>query len=219
MKNIRILLCEDQTLVRSGIASLLQGDENIFVVSEAGNGNDMIKKYFETHPDLVITCIEMPEMSGTDAFLEIKETDPGIKLLFLCSHYTEQYIYFALKSGSMGLLDTRITQGELIYAIHEIMEGRKYFGAEYDHQKLNELVIKYDHKKKKYTKEEISEIDDKILKGISSGYTSSEIADKLFLSKHTIDAHRINLIKKYNLKNGHELLKFSVLYTEDKKIY
>ena len=219
MKNIRILLCEDQTLVRSGIASLLQGDENIFVVSEAGNGNDMIKKYFETHPDLVITSIEMPEMSGTDAFLEIKETDPGIKLLFLCSHYSEQYIYFALKSGSMGLLDTRITQGELIYAIHEIMEGRKYFGAEYDHQKLKELVIKYDHKKKKYSKEEISEIDDKILKGISSGYTSSEIANKLFVSKHTIDAHRINLIKKYNLKNGHELLKFSVLYTEDKKIY
>jgi DNA-binding NarL/FixJ family response regulator len=218
MKNIRILLSENQTLVRSGIASLLKDEENIFVVSEAGNGNDMIKKYFETHPDLVISGIEMPDIAGTDAFLKIKETDQGIKLLFLSTHYSEQYIYFAFKSGAMGLLDKRITRGELIYAIHEITEGRKYFGAEYDHQKLKELLYKYDHKKKKYIEEDISEFDDQILEGISSGYTSTEIADKLFVSKHTIDAHRINLIKKYNLKNGHELLKFSVLYTEDKKL-
>ena len=218
MKRIRILLCDDHTLVRSGIASLLKNEDGIYVVGEAENGKEMIKKYFETNPDLIVADISMPELSGTDAFMKIKETSPDVKVLFLSVYYSEQYIYYALTAGAMGILNKSISKGELLYAIREIMDGRRYFGPEYDKNKLAVLVNKYAHEKKKFTEHEISEFDDKMLIYISEGLTSIEIAKELFVSKHTIDAHRINIMKDYNLKTGQDLHKFAVLYTEGKKI-
>lgn len=218
MKNIRILMCDDHTLVRSGFVSLLKNEEGIYVISEAETGLEMIKKYYETNPDLIIADIAMPGLTGLQAFNKIKETNPHVKILFLSVYYSEQYIYHTLKAGAMGLLNKSITRGELLFAINEVMEGRKYFGAEYNKQKLSELINKYEHKKKTFLAGEISEFDDQLLYFISEGFTSDQIAEKLFVSKHTIDAHRIKMMENLKLKTGHDLQKYAILYTEGKKI-
>lgn len=218
MRNIRILLCDDHTLVRSGFASLLKNEEGMYVISEAENGMEMIQKYYATHPDLIIADIAMPELTGIEAFNKIKETNPDVKILFLSVYYSEQYIYLTLKAGAMGLLNKSITKGELLFAINEVIEGRKYFGPEYNQQKISRLIEKYEHKKKTFLSNEISEFDDKLLYFISEGFTSDQIAKKLFVSKHTIDAHRIKIMGILNLKTGHDLKKYAILYTEGKKI-
>jgi two-component system, NarL family, response regulator NreC len=218
MKNIRILICDDHTLVRSGFVSLLKNEEGIYVISEAESGSEMINQYFKTNPDLIIADISMPDITGIDAFNKIKETNPDVRILFLSAYYSEQYIYHTLKAGAMGLLNKAITKGELLFAIDEVMGGRKYFGSAYNQQKLSEIINKYDHKKKTFYNNEISEIDDKMLYFIAEGLTSDQIGEKLFLSKHTIDAHRIKIMRKLNLKTGHDLQKYAILYTEGKKI-
>jgi DNA-binding NarL/FixJ family response regulator len=218
MKNFRILLCDDHTLVRSGFASLLKNVEGIFVIGEAETGTEMIKKYYEIIPDLIIADIAMPELTGIEALSKIKETNPDVKVLFLSVYYSEQYIYHTLKAGAVGLLNKSITRGELLFAINEVMEGRKYFGSAYNEQKLAWLINKYEHKKKTFTSDEISEFDEKILYYISEGFTSDQIAQELFVSKSTINAHRINIMKIFDLKTAHELQKHAILYTEGKKI-
>jgi DNA-binding NarL/FixJ family response regulator len=218
MKNIRILLCDDHNLVRSGFASLLKNEEGIYVISEAASGTEMIKQYYATNPDLIIADIAMPDITGMAAFNKIKETNPDVKILFLSVYYSEQYIYHTLKAGAMGLLDKGITKGELLFAINEVIEGRKYFGSAYNQEKLSDLINKYEHKKKTFHNNEISEFEDKLLFFISEGLTSDQIAKKLFKSKHTIDAHRIKIMEKLNLKTGHDLQKYAILYTEGKKI-
>lgn len=218
MKNIRILLCDDHNLVRSGFASLLNDSEGTFVIAEAEDGNQMVSKYFETKPDLIISDIEMPGLTGLDAFEKIKEKEPDVKVLFLSVYYSEQYINHANKIGAMGLLSKTITKGELLFAVNEIIEGRKYFGSEYDDDKLSEIVTKYQKKKKNAVSEEIADIDDKILQMIAEGFTSETISAKLFKSVYTINAHRAKLIIKLNLKNGNELHKYAVLYAENKKL-
>lgn len=218
MKNIRILLCDDHTLVRSGFASLLRSEEGYYIVSEAETGTEMIRKYFESSPDLIIADIAMPEMTGIDAFMKIKENNADVKILFLSAYYSEQYIYHTLKAGAMGLLNKSITKGELLFAISEVMEGRKYFGVAYNPEILAGLIKKYDHKKKIFFANDISDFDDKMLFYIAEGLTSEQIAKELFVSKHTIDAHRVNVMKKNNLKTGNELHKYAILYTEGKKI-
>jgi two-component system, NarL family, response regulator NreC len=218
MKNIRILLCDDHILVRSGFASLLKNEEGIYVISEADNGSEMIKKYYETNPDLIIADIAMPELTGIEAYNKIKGTNPDVKILFLSAYYSEEYIYLTLKAGAMGLLNKSISRGELLFAINEVTEGRKYFGAAYNQQKLLGLIKKYEHKKKTFLSNEISEFDDKMLFLISEGFTSDQIGEKLFVSKHTIDAHRIKIMEKLKLKTGHDLQKYAILYTEGKKI-
>jgi DNA-binding NarL/FixJ family response regulator len=218
MKNIRILLCDDHTLVRSGFASLLKNVKGIYVIGEAENGAEMINKYYETHPDIIIADISMPQLTGIEAFYKIKETNPNVKILFLSAFYSEQYIYLTLKAGAMGLLDKNITGGEFLFAINEVIEGIKYFGTEYNQKNLSALIKKYEHKRKPFLSNVLSEFNDKLLFFISEGFTSDQIAKKLFVSKHTIDAHRVKLMEILNLKTGHDLHKYAILYTESKKI-
>jgi DNA-binding NarL/FixJ family response regulator len=218
MKNIRILLCDDHTLVRSGFVSLLKSVKGIYVIGEAENGAEMIKKYYETHPDIIIADISMPQLTGIEAFYKIKETNPNVKILFLSAFYSEQYIYLTLKAGAMGLLDKNITGGEFLFAINEVIEGRKYFGTEYNQKNLSALIKKYENKRKPFLSNVLSEFNDKLLFFISEGFTSDQIAKKLFVSKHTIDAHRVKLMEILNLKTGHDLHKYAILYTESKKI-
>jgi two-component system, NarL family, response regulator NreC len=220
MNNIRILICDDHALLRSGIIGLLEKEPGIFIVGEAENGNDLIEKYELLKPDLVITDISMPDLSGTDAVKELKLKHPHIKVLFISMLQGEHYIYCAIKAGGLGLIDKSVIRGELLFAINEVYSGRYYFGPRYDEQRVQEIINKYDTKPVRIQFDSdivLSEIEDKILEYISEGLSSFEIAEKLHIGRRTIDTHRAEIMHKHKLKNSLALIKFAVLYTEYKK--
>jgi len=101
-KNIRILICDDHALVRTGISKLLEVDW-IFVAGEAENGDEMVRKYESLKPDLILADISMPVMSGMDAAKIIKRDHPEVKILFLSMLYDEQYVYCTIKVGLKDL--------------------------------------------------------------------------------------------------------------------
>ena len=107
-KYIRVLLADDHTLFRNGIISLLENEKDIFVVGEVDNGKDLLNKYLEIMPDLVLLDISMPGKSGLEAAKEIKQNDHKAKLLFLSMHEEDEYIYYCLKAGGMGLINKNI---------------------------------------------------------------------------------------------------------------
>ncbi len=222
MKNIRILLCDDHALFRSGIVSLLKDEPGYFVVGEAENGKEMIDKFDQLKPDVVIADISMPGASGIDAAKEINRKYDNIRILFLTMLQDEEYIYLAIKAGGLGLINKNIVKGELLYAIKEVSEGREYFGPNYSPEKINALVLKYSHPEKSSTTtsvyDDLTHTEKRILEGIAEDMSSAEIADKLCLGKRTIDSYRARLIDKYNLKSLHGLIKFALLYVESKKI-
>jgi|CZKP01.1.fsa_nt_gi DNA-binding NarL/FixJ family response regulator len=221
MSNIRILICDDHALLRSGIIGLLDNQPGLYVIGEAENGNELIEKYDLLKPDMVITDISMPGLSGTDAVTELKLKHPGIKVLFLSIFKGEPYIYLAIKVGGLGLVGKNIAKGELLLAINEIYNGRYYFGPQYNDQRIKELIKKYDNQPVgiKFTSFiDITEIENNILDYISEGLSSNEIAEKLSLSRRTIDTHRVDIMRKYELKNTLALIRFAFLYTESKRI-
>ena len=221
MNNIRILICDDHALLRSGIIGHLQNAPGIFVIGEAENGNDLIEKYELLKPDLVIADISMPGLSGTDAVKELKLKYPTIKVLFLSIFQGEHYIYYTAKVGGLGLVGKNIAKGELLFAINEVYNGRYYYGPQYDEEKIKEILKKYDNQPVgiKFNENiKLTETEEKILEHISDGFTSFEIAGKLSLSKRTIDDYRINIMQKYKVKNHMSLMKFAILYTESKKM-
>src|ERR1035437_9614830 len=112
MNNIRILICDDHALVRSGIIGHLNNKPGIFVVGEAVDGNDMIRQYEILNPDLIISDISMPGLSGTDAVKELKSKHPDIKVLFISVLQGEPYIYLILKVGGLGLIKMAILYTE-----------------------------------------------------------------------------------------------------------
>lgn len=221
MKEIRILLCDDHSLLRNGIKSLFDEREGYYVVGEASNGKEMISKYNELLPDIIIADISMPELSGPEALKQLRIRYPNIKVLFISMYLGEQHIYLVLQSGGKGLIGKNIEKGELLYAINHILSGGKYFGPKYDENKLEGIIDKYSGKSTKsilQLTEEPTETEIDILSYLAEGLTSEQIADKMGNSKRTIDSYRSNIISKYNLKNKQDLIRFAVIFSESRKL-
>ena len=119
-QTIKILVADDHTLFRQGIIKLLEEHKEYEVIAEAENGKDLIEKYFNHCPDIILTDIAMPELTGIQAVEEILKRDRNSKALFLSMYDTEEYVYQVLKSGGMGLVNKNILDEELIYAISKI---------------------------------------------------------------------------------------------------
>lgn len=217
---IRVLIADDHTLVRTGIINLMENEKEIFVVGEAETGEDLVRKYFELKPDVVLADIAMPGISGIEALKKIVEKDNLAKVLFLSMYEGDDYIYSCVKAGGMGLISKNVVKGELLYAIQTVNEGKRYFGINMTEDKVNEIIDRYEKRSVKpdavliptaegvlLTHREIQ-----ILKFISEGLTSNEIAEKLNIGKRTIDSHRTHLIQKLNLKSLPDLIKYAIKY-------
>jgi DNA-binding NarL/FixJ family response regulator len=131
MKDIRILLCDDHSLLRKGIKSLFDESVGYFVVGEASNGKEMILKYNELLPDMIIADISMPELTGPDALKQLRIRYPEIKVLFISMYLGEQYIYLVLQAGGKGLIGKNLEKGELLFAVNQILLRFKVEFADY----------------------------------------------------------------------------------------
>ena len=217
---IRILIADDHNLFRSGIISLMNDEKDIFIVGEAESGEELIKKYFQLKPDVVLADISMPDMNGVEAMKKIIGTDKSAKFLFISMHEGDEYISYCYTSGAMGLISKKVLKGELLYAIRSINENKKYYGVDVTEDKLNEILEKYSKRKIQPQNKETDDLtprEKEILNLISEGFTSNEIADKLFISKRTIDTHRTHLMQKLNLKSFPELIKYAINFSSSQK--
>ncbi len=214
-KNITLIVADDHSLFRSGIASLLSGEPEIIIIAEAANGEELIEKYLRVEPDVLLVDIQMPVLNGTRAVAELKKQFPDIKALFLSMYDGEEYIYHCLKVGGLGLINKNIMKGELIYAIRQVYNGQKYFGRQYNDDMLNDIYNKYENLKASLSQNALVKFtprEEEVLKFISRGLTSSEIAAQLGVSKRTIDSHRFRLIQKLDLNSLPDLIKYAIQY-------
>lgn len=219
MDNIRILICDDHGLTRAGLISTLSNQPGIFIVGEAENGAEMITQYEKLKPGLVISDIEMPGLSGIGALKQLKLKYPLIKVLFVSVYGPDQYLYSIVKAGGLGLLDKSPAKGELLFAINEVYNGRQYFGPQYTKAQIEAVIKKYDTPPVKFdfdSKIQPTATEEEVLGYICEGLKTVEIAGKMEVSPRTIDTHRANLIKKFDLKDGHDLLRFAIIYTVSK---
>jgi two-component system response regulator NreC len=210
---INLLIADDHNLFRSGIIKLLKGYKHIRIIGEAENGDELIRKYFELLPDLILADIAMPGTTGLEAVRKIKEKKPDVKAIFLSMHEGDEYIYKAVKSGGSGLINKSILASELVYAIRSVNIGKKYFHGVNDEESLERLVSEFESNKEKLLtnrEESINYREIQILDLLKQGLTSQEMADKLNLSKKTIDSYRSGLMQKFNLKSTNELIRFAI---------
>ncbi|MGE5681426.1 MAG: response regulator [Bacillota bacterium] len=208
---IRVFLADDHNLVRSGLTNLLENTPGMYVVGEAANGQELIDKYFECQPDVVVCDIYMPVLSGIEAAEFIKGRDENAKILFLTIYDSEEYLYRAVKAGAAGFINKSITKGELRLAIKTVFNSQKYFGKNYTDERINEILKKYDSEyppmSKLSKKVVLSQRELTILKMVCDGSCSNDIAKELTLSKKTIDSYRSSIMKKFNVNNTSQLIK------------
>jgi DNA-binding NarL/FixJ family response regulator len=218
---IKVLVADDHNLFRSGIIKLLSDHPNIYVLGEAENGPQLIQKYFDLYPDVVLADIAMPQMSGLEAVSLIKEKDQGVKALFLSMYDTDEYIYKVLKSGGMGLINKNIMEGELILAIEQVYNGEKYFRGKWNEHSLEKLFAEFEANTIQPALEkedqELSYREEQVLRFLNQGFTSQDIAEKMNVSRKSVDYYRSSLMKRYKLKTTADLVRFAVQYFNREK--
>jgi DNA-binding NarL/FixJ family response regulator len=214
MNPIKIVLADDHVLVRNGIKSLLEDEDNILVVDEASNGLEAVEVVGKNSPHLLIVDIRMPKMNGIEVVKEIKTNFNNVKCLVLSMHDSEEYVLKSIDAGADGYLLKGSSKVEFLKAIHVIVSGEKYFSGDVSSIIINNLT-KTKNSSKKTAEENIFKLtkrEKQILHLILEGKSNKEVALELDVSKRTTEVHRFNLMKKLEVKNLIELSKKATKY-------
>lgn len=207
MEKTRLFLIEDHELVRKGVRSIIAMDDSLEIIAEFDRATKAIEAMEGGQmPDLILMDISMPEMTGLEASKLIGEKFPDIRIIILSMYKDEEYVMEGLNFNVSGYVVKDSVADEILVAIEKVVNGGKFFSREVIDTALNSYKeIKEDKKRKEdiqLTKREIEVLND-----ISDGLKSQEIAEKLFISERTVEAHRGNIMKKLQAKNMAELIK------------
>ena len=205
---IKIYLVEDHHIVRYGIKSLLEINPEFQIVGESDNGEDLLLQVKKLNIDLVISDISMTGMDGIELTKQIKKVSAGaIKVLILSMHADELYINQCFEAGANGYMLKDFKNNELNEAIKKIIKGEKYISRSASQILADNYISKeYSNTNKSGTKIDITKREKEIMELISLGFSNKEIADKIFVSISTVDAHRYNILKKMEVKNTAEMI-------------
>lgn len=207
---IRLAIVDDHEIFRFGVRKLLSSIRILEVVGEGCNGNDAIEIAEKFHPDVFFLDIFMPKMTGIDAIPEMRKVSPQSYIIMLTAFEDFLHLEKALTAGADGYLTKGISPQILQEAVIKVVEGERVFSKSIV-KLLSERRMTYDETNDLNVS--VTKREEEILKLIAQGLTNSEISDKLGLSIRTVESHRYNLIKKLNLRNASQLVKFAVMNT------
>ncbi len=209
MEPIKIILADDHQLFRDGIKSLLSNIEDIAIIGEASEGKALLKMLTGKNPDIIILDITMPDISGVELTKIISDEYPLINVLILSMHNEEEFVINTLKAGAKGYLPKDISKSELLQAIYAINKGDEYFSKNISDTFLKKFIqrtkVGLEGNNPILTPREIE-----IVKLVSEGLRNQEIANDLFISVRTVDAHKNNIMKKLKLKSTVDIVKFAI---------
>ena len=205
-----VVLAEDQTLVRQGLKALLETDHEYFVVGEARDGLEAIRKVAKFEPNLLLLDLAMPRMNGISALKEIKQRHPQTKVIALTFHTSDEYVLAAFQAGADGYCLKNDSHTELMSAIRRVLADQKYISPEISEKVLEGYLWGKQRLKTDTIWESTTQREREVLKLVGEGYSSSEIADFLCISAKTVDKHRSNLMKKLDLHNAAALAAYAV---------
>ncbi len=205
-KSISVIIADDHKMFREGLSSLLKDFEQIKIIASVANGEEVLKLLETNAVDLVITDINMPVMDGMKLSKEIKKMYPNTNILALTMHNESGIISNMIKNGITGYILKDTGKEELLKAITTVSTGETYFSEEVK-TSLMEKMISGKKERSSSSLVELSEREIEILKLIAEECTQQQIADKLFISPHTVIFHRRKLLYKFDVKNTAGLIK------------
>jgi len=193
VKPARILVVDDHFMVRMGLSSSLNAEEDMEVIAEAGNGADALKAYRELRPGLVLMDVRLPGMSGPDAVAAIMREFPEARILMLSTHSGEEEIYRSLQAGARGYILKSAMREELLRAIREVRDGKRYLDPT-----LAPLLAE------RMTHRSLTSRELEVLKMVAQGMGNKEIAAALNIAEVTVKLHVSHVLEKLNVKDRTE---------------
>ena len=210
MPEIRIILADDHTVMRSGLRLLLERQPNLTVVGEAADGREAVTLSAEHKPDVVVMDIAMPHLNGVEAARQIVNHNPQTAVAILSMHSDESYVIRSLKAGARAYLLKDSAEADLIEAIQAISTGKSFFSPAVRKILKEDYMRQLDDKGVDDTYELLTTREREVLQLVAEGQSNKEVANLLNLSLYTVETHRTHILQKLNLHSVPELILYAV---------
>jgi DNA-binding NarL/FixJ family response regulator len=211
-EQIKVLLVDDHAILRQGVHALLAREPDILVVGEAGDGQEALEQVPRLKPDVVIMDIVMPRMNGLEATRLITERHPSARVLILSMYDDQEYVVQIIQAGASGYVLKRVVTEDLVRAIHEVHAGESFLYPPIAATLIGDYlrVTKGDRGGGGGDGESLTAREREVLKLIADGNTNQAIAERLGLSRKTVDSHRANAMRKLDLHDVTEVVKYAI---------
>jgi DNA-binding NarL/FixJ family response regulator len=206
----KIVIAEDQKILREGLKSLLSSSDDFEVVGEAEDGLNAVRCVEKFTPELLLLDLSMPKMSGISAIKEIKSQFTETKILVLTVHESEEYILEVFKSGADGYCLKDASHSELLVAIKSVLSGKRYISPGISGKVLEGYLDDRETLKSSSSWDSLTQREREILKLVGEGYKNKEIADYLCISAKTVEKHRSNIMGKLDLHTASALTAYAI---------
>jgi DNA-binding NarL/FixJ family response regulator len=206
--NTRIYLVDDHSILRDGLRRLLESEGNFTVCGEAGNAKTAIPEIMRLEPELVIVDITLPGIDGIELMKALRVQSPRIRMLVLSMHDESLFAERALRAGALGYVMKQSSSKHLLTAIHTVLKDQVYLHPAISSRLIHSMVNKGPNRRSDL--EMLSDRELGILQLIGEGFTTTEIAVKLGISRKTVESHRGNTRQKLGLRTGAELTRFAL---------
>jgi two-component system, NarL family, response regulator NreC len=203
---IRAVVVDDHAVVRSGIKLLLEREEDIEVVGEAGNAKDAIFRARALKPDVMLLDVVMPGESGIDVLPKLLKESPETKVLVLSMQDDPNYVREAFSAGAAGYVLKEAADEEVVSAVREIADGGRYV-----HPALGARMVAADAEARAAAEADpLSDREREVLRLLALGHTNQEIAQMLYISVRTAETHRAHIMQKLRLSTRAELVRYAL---------
>jgi len=210
MRQIKVLIVDDHTLVRDGIRALLVLATDIEVVGEAANGKEALEKVKRLFPDVILMDLNMPVMGGLDATRRIRKDFPGTKVLILTQYDDSDYVIPAIEAGARGFITKMAAFSELASAIQSVYRGDSYLSPSAASALVMECQQKPSAEGEREPYDHLTDREKEVFKLVAEGHTAREIADILVVSPKTVEWYKTSLMNKLNIRNKTDLIKYAI---------
>lgn len=198
---ISVLIADDHTMVRQGLKQILELENDIVVIAQAGNGGEAVKYAREFKPDVVLMDINMPGTNGLQAIKEIKQDKLTCKVIVLTIHEDREYLFKTLQMGAEGYVLKDAEPAVLIEAIRNVNIGQSYIQPNMTRELVREFNRVTLHEKEKVDDNNLTSREIEVLELIAEGMINKEIARQLYISEKTVKNHVSNIFKKLNVSD------------------
>lgn len=208
MAAITLVLADDHQIVRQGLKALLKGASDIKLVGEAADGLEAVRNAEKLKPDVLVLDLMMPGMNGLEAARQIIKRSPKTKIVILSMHSNEGYVLEALRAGAVGYVLKDCSSDVLLQSIRTVAAGKRFLSPPISERHIQAYLQKSEGTiVDPYQK--LTDREREILQLTSEGMTGNDIAERLFISRRTVETHRANIMHKLGVRNQKEMIRYA----------
>ena len=204
-----IVLADDHTIVRQGLRVLLEAETDFSVIGEAADGLEVPDLVQRLRPDVLVLDLMMPGVNGLEVVWQIRQTSPETRVIILSMHASEAYVVAALRNGAAGYVVKDSSAAELLQAVREVVQGRRYLSPPFSQRSL-EVYLEKAQGTPVDVHDTLTAREREVFHLAAAGHISSEIATMLSISPRTAEAHRASLMRKLGLRSQGDLISYAL---------